>query len=34
MSELGKKVDFAIRLLRTAEQQAKKKPTFRGGATD
>lgn len=31
MSELGKKVDNAIKLLRTAEEEAKRRPTNRGG---
>lgn len=31
MSNLGKKVNFAINLLRTAEEQAKRKPTNRNG---
>lgn len=31
MSDLKKKVDFAIKLLRTAEEEAKKRPTNRGG---
>lgn len=34
MSELGKKVDNAIKLLRTAEEEAKRRPTNRGGATN
>lgn len=31
MGELGKKVDFAISLLKTAEEETKRRPTNREG---